>query len=80
MPPAGGILKLLAFCIVLALLICNTATGFAGGLAGSLAFTASTILCAFAQIARLNRFDMFHNRNLQSDTNSYISVYHFMPL
>jgi hypothetical protein len=51
--------KLLAF-LVFALLICNTAAGFASGLARSLALTAATVLCAFAKVASFDRFDMFH--------------------
>jgi len=64
MPPAWAAfqaLQLLAFFSVLTLLVCNTAAGLASGLAGSLAFTAAAVLCAFAKIASLKSFDMFHN-------------------
>jgi hypothetical protein len=50
--------------LVLALLICDTAAGLAGRLAGSLAFAATAILRAVTQIAGLNGLDMFHGSNL----------------
>ena len=58
----GGILclQLLAFLGALALLICDTAAGLAGRLAGSLAFAATAILRAVTQIAGLDGLDMFH--------------------
>ena len=43
-------LELLAL-FVLAALICNAAAGLAGGLAGSLAFAASAVLCAAAEVS-----------------------------
>ena len=54
-------LQLLAFLSALALLVCNTAAGLAGRLAGSLTLAAATVLSAVAQIAGFNRLDMFHN-------------------
>ena len=51
--------ELLAF-LVFALLVSNTAAGLASGLAGSLAFAASAILCAFAKVTGLNCFDTLH--------------------
>ena len=55
--------KLLAF-LVFALLICDTAAGFASGLARSLALAATAVLCAFAKIASFDCLDMFHNGTL----------------
>jgi hypothetical protein len=54
--------KLLAFLFggVFALLIGNAATGLAGGLAGSLAFTAAAVFGALAKVTRFQRFDVFH--------------------
>ena len=60
----GGIWQyiiLLALLRALALLVSDTAAGLASGLAGGLALAAATLLCALAQIACLNRLDMFHN-------------------
>ena len=57
-------LQLLAFLGALALLVCDTAAGLAGRLAGSLAFAATAILRAVTQIAGLDGLDMFHGRNL----------------
>ena len=51
--------ELLAF-LVFALLVSNSATGLASGLAGSLAFAASAILCAFAKVTGFDCFDTFH--------------------
>jgi len=48
----------------LALLICNTAAGLAGRLAGSLAFAATAILRTVTQIAGLDGLDMFHSFTL----------------
>jgi len=45
---------------VFTLLVGNTAAGFAGRLAGCLAFTAAAILSAAAQVTGLNSLDMFH--------------------
>ncbi len=45
---------------VLALLISDAAAGLASGLAGSLAFSASALLGAFAQIPGGHGFDMAH--------------------
>jgi hypothetical protein len=60
MPPVGGILIQDLFSLVLALLVCDTAAGLASGLAGSLALAATAVLCALAEIARLDSFDMLH--------------------
>ena len=59
----GGIsgLQLLAFLGALALLVCNTAAGLAGRLAGGLALAAAAVLGAFAQVAGLKGLDVFHN-------------------
>ena len=57
-------LELLDLFCALALLIRNTAAGLAGGLARGLALAAAAVLCALAQIAGLNRLDVFHDRNL----------------
>ena len=50
---------LLAF--VFALLVSDTAAGFASGLAGGLALAATAVLCTVTQITRLDGFDMFHD-------------------
>ena len=59
----GGIflLELLALLGALALLVRNTATGLAGGLAGSLALAATAILSAVTQIAGLDGLNMLHD-------------------
>jgi len=49
----------------LALLVCDTAAGFASGLAGSLALAAAAVLSAVAKIAGLKSLDVFHNSNLR---------------
>ena len=49
---------------VFALLISNTAACLASRLAGSLAFAATAVLSAVAQIAGLDGLDMLHNKNL----------------
>ena len=54
-------MQLLALAGALALLVCNAAAGLASGLAGSLALTAATVLCAVAQVAGLDGLDMLHN-------------------
>ena len=51
--------ELLAF-LVFTLLVSNSAAGLASGLAGSLALTATAILCAFAKVTSFDCFDMFH--------------------
>ena len=53
-------MQLLAFLSAFALLVCDTAAGLACGLAGSLALAAAAVLCALAQIAGVQSFDMFH--------------------
>ena len=63
-PAAFQYVQLLAFLGALALLICDTAAGFAGRLAGSLAFAATAILRTVTQIAGLDRLNMFHNSYL----------------
>ena len=60
--------------LILALLICDTAAGLAGRLAGSLALAAATVLCALAQIAGLNGLDMLHDSNLHR--NFLMKDYH----
>ena len=52
-------LQLLAF-LAFALLVCDTAAGLASGLAGSLAFAATAVLGAFAQITSFDGLNMFH--------------------
>jgi hypothetical protein len=62
MPPSGGIPSfeslLLSFG-VLALLVGDAAAGLACGLAGSLALAAAAVFRAFAEIARIERHNMF---------------------
>ena len=64
----------LLLCVLLALLVDNTAGSLAGGLAGSLALTAAAGLGALAQVAGLDRLDSFHENisifqdNMPSDT------------
>jgi len=62
----GGIvgMQLLDFLGALALLICDTAAGLASRLARGLALAAAAVLCAFAQVAGLNSFDVLHNFHL----------------
>ena len=60
--------------LVLALLIGDTAAGLASRLAGSLALTAATILCALAQIAGLNGLDMLHDSNLHRNFPSNVTT------
>ena len=57
-------MQLLAFLGALALLVCDTAAGLAGRLAGSLAFAATAVYCAVAQITGLKGLDVLHNSNL----------------
>ena len=54
-------MQLLALLSALALLVCNTAAGLAGRLAGGLAFAAAAVLGAVAQVAGFNGLDVFHN-------------------
>ena len=63
--------KLLAFLLVFALLICNTAAGFASRLARGLAFAASAVLCALAEVAGFKSFDMLHRFTLRLDFNDH---------
>ncbi len=65
MPPGkGGITALCTWVLfaffILASLVCDSAAGFASRLAGSLAFAAAAVFCAFAKIAGFNGFDVFH--------------------
>ena len=54
--------KLLAFLCVFALLVCDTAACLASGLARSLAFAATAVLCALAKVASLKSLDVFHDK------------------
>ena len=47
--------------VALALLICNAAAGLASRLARGLAFAATAVLCACAEILGLDGFNMFHD-------------------
>ena len=49
-----------AFFLVFALLVCYAAARFAGRLTRGLAFAAAAVLRAFAKVAGLYSFDMFH--------------------
>ena len=63
MPPSGGIFgnRFLFFLrFVFALLIRNTAAGFASRLAGGLALTATAFFRAFAQIFGIQSLNPFH--------------------
>ena len=51
---------LLAFLLVLALLICNTAAGLAGRLARGLAFAAAAVLRALAKVAGFESLNVLH--------------------
>ena len=52
--------QLLALLSALALLVCDTAAGLAGRLAGSLALTAAAVLGALTQVTGLNGLDVLH--------------------
>ena len=54
MPFSGMLLFIFAF------LVCNGAGGFAGRLAGSLAFAASALGGAFLEGIAVNGYNMFH--------------------
>ena len=54
-------LKLLAFLIAFALLVCDAAAGLAGRLAGGLALAAAAVLGAVAEVAGFQSLDMLHN-------------------
>ncbi len=62
MPPRGRHFptNLFFFSFVFALLVSDAAAGLACGLAGGLAFAASAVLCAFAEVTGFDSFDMFH--------------------
>ena len=53
-------MQLLALLSTLALLVCNAAAGLASRLTGGLALATTTVFRAVAQVASLNRLDMFH--------------------
>ena len=59
-------LELLAL-FVLAALICNAAAGLAGGLAGSLAFAASAVLCAAAEVSGAESLNVLSFHFLSSE-------------
>ena len=52
--------ELLALLCVLALLVSDAAACLASRLARGLAFAASAVLCAVAEVASFKSFDMFH--------------------
>jgi hypothetical protein len=59
---SGGFSTVCLFAFFLfAVLIRNAAARLAGGLARGLAFAAAAVLCAFAEIAGLNGFDLDHD-------------------
>ncbi len=80
MPPIAAAPKqkpLLLFAgLVLALLVGDSAAGFAGGLAGSLAFAATTVFRAFAKAAGIQCFDHLHGISLRR-TPKKTGVYFF---
>jgi hypothetical protein len=58
----GGFSSVCLFVLFLfAVLIRDAAARLAGGLARGLAFAAAAVLCAFAEIAGLNGFDLDHD-------------------
>ena len=65
MPPFCGGIFISLLALVLALLVSDAAAGLASRLAGSLALAATAVLCALAEIARLDSFDMLHISNLR---------------
>ena len=52
--------RLLALFGAFALLVGDAAAGLAGRLAGSLAFAAAAVLCAFAQVTGFDGQNVFH--------------------
>ena len=66
MPPKPAAFRYVQL-LLLALLIGDTAAGLASGLAGSLAFAATAILCAFAQITGFDGLNVFHGSNLHKN-------------
>ncbi len=64
-PSLVFLIKELLLFLVLALLVCNTAAGLASRLARGLALAAATVLCALAEVASLDSFDMLHYNILQ---------------
>ena len=53
--------RLFAFLFVFALLVSDAAAGLASRLAGGLAFAASAVLGAFAEVTSIEGLDMLHN-------------------
>ena len=51
--------------LAFALLVCDTAAGLACGLAGSLAFAATAVLCGLAKILGSESLDVLHEYVLQ---------------
>ena len=70
--------QLLAFLSAFALLVCDTAAGLACGLAGSLAFAAAAVLCALAEVAGVQSFDMFHTVTFYPKILDYTLAYRLM--
>ena len=62
----GFQLVFLAVLSVFALLVSDTATSLASRLTRSLAFTATTVFCAFAKVTSFDCFNMFHSCFLQN--------------
>ena len=67
MPPQAATFFIKDQLLVLALLVSDTAAGLACGLARGLALAAAAVLCALAQVASLDGFDMLHDEYLQSE-------------
>jgi len=61
MPNHFGISELLTFFIIFASLVGNSAASFTSWLARSLAFSTSTIFCAFTQVTSIYCINMFHD-------------------
>ena len=55
--------------LILALLICDTAAGLAGRLAGSMALAAAAVLGAVAQVSGLQGLNVAHN-----DTSHHVWI------
>ena len=78
MPPETAAflrLQLLAFLSVFAVLVCDTAAGLASGLARGLAFAAAAVLCALAEVAGVQSFDMFHTVTFYPKILDYTLAY-----
>ena len=65
MPPKAAFLLILFLSLVFALLIGDSAAGLTGGLARSLALTATALLCTFAKILGFQSLNVFHNQFLR---------------